>query len=386
MNKMQKEKIWDFHFQKNEEFQNFFFSYYPSKRDLSFHQIHLLHNSQKLLFNLLYQLILLNLILQESFKIYKYNWMKSDIYIRKTDKNIIHLFIMDEKNQWIIGCKYGYQIYCTNFNDCFFENEKRDYQFDINCIKKIFDPYLEIFSDISIIAFQNLCTYMSKKNDPFFDLHNHEWNFYLYPLISKKKRNNDDIKIISLLELEKEIIKTHSLFMIEMKKIAEQFRYENHFIMLLKDWIEILNYYKKEFYSSPETIINMLRKIFYQYLIDHQLQHIILKKCDFQKMIVSLYLWCKWYEIYLMNINIFDYFYKKQELTILLSCLTLFFDEDEKDIEIEYINVYDIYNKKYYKRQCTSKLSEEIMDVHPFLRANYIYNKLDDFPIVINRD
>jgi hypothetical protein len=203
----------------------------------------------------------------------------------------------------------------------------------------------------------------------------HPLYLYLYPMI------DIDNKIINLQDtkeiIEMEIKKMFELFYKEFKIIEDYFpNQKNTLIGLLQEWINIFYHYKKDFWKDNLTTITLLKKILYQYMIDHH-YNIPLKKIDFKKMIISLYLWTQWFEKLLHSTNsIFEPFENNHPL-ILLNCIDLFFNHDALyDHDINTIKIFDFMNQKEYDINCPSTLYTQLLKIHPLLRANYIYQHI----------
>ena len=223
-----------------------------------------MHHSSKLIANLIHQFILLNFILNIRFNMYKHSWNVHDLYIHKMNENVMHLFIIDNDNQLILYPKYGYTISCTNFSNVFIKN--RPHSLFLSFVHTHSDPFYNIFSFLGKPYQKLYSNIKSVDHDFFYPFHTHEWNFYLYPLITIHSSPPFQKKKYSKSILEMEIKKTLDLFYTEINKIHTQFNTIDNFMVLLKDWIEILVTYKSDFFQNSENNIPLLRKIFYQYL------------------------------------------------------------------------------------------------------------------------
>lgn len=334
-----------------------------------------MHNHLILLMHYYRQVLIIYILLHQYSNIHHYNLSIHDISIIKTDPHELFLFILDTENQWLIHPCHGYHvsIYPFFMFDCFYKNKKNRliisepqlYPSMIHLLKMILP------SDHKLNTF--ISKYCEKKIKIMFE---HPLYLYLYPMIDIENKTISTADPIDIIKTE--INKMFGLFYKEFKIIEDYFpNQKNTLISLLQDWINIFYSYKKDFWKDDTTTIALLKKILYQYLIDHH-YNIPLKKIDLKKMIISLYLWTQWFEKLLhSSSNTFFGSSEKNNLFILLNCIDLFFHPDTLyNDNITTIKVFDFMNQKEYNVDCSSVLYHQLLKVHPLLRANYIYHHI----------
>lgn len=338
---------------------------------LPFPYIFHMHNHSKLLIHYYRQVLIIYLLLHYSNRIHHYNLSVHDISITKTDPNELFLFILDHDNQWMIHPSFGYHISIFPFFlfDCFYQQKKNRL---IISEPTLIPSMVHLFKMIipqehSLFKFISECKYnISIPN-------HHPLYVYLYPMIDIIYQDvKEPIEII-----EAEVRKLFDIFFKEFKVIEDYFpNQKEKLYLLLRDWVNILYQYKQDFWNNPDTTKILLKKILYQYLIDHH-YHIPLKKIDLQKMFISLYLWTQWFEKLLDPSIFFSFSDENKHLSIILNCIDLFFEKDELHLHpIHHIRIFDFMNKSEYQMECSTGLYQQLLRVHPSLRANYLYNEI----------
>jgi hypothetical protein len=298
-----------------------------------------------------------------------------DIYIQKTNPNSLFLFILDDKNQWCFFCKDGYHIHISNWEECFIQHQI--HSLSISKYQSTFHQFHHILKKILDSHFSKKLKKIYKKiklkTHFFFQPKENDILIYLYPLIKiHKKFLKHELLSDEKMKMEQE--KMFQSFYMEFQLLQNQFQNTNYSTTLLKDWIQIFLIYKSEFFENPEQTIKMLRKICYQYMITHKLNHISFKSFDFSKMMISLYLWSEWSEklffIYQDDLYKIDTFDK-----IVMTCLDLFFIHDDlyDSNEINQIHIYDLQSSKYHLKTCSNDLFLQLKEIHPILRPNFLY-------------
>jgi hypothetical protein len=223
------------------------------------------------------------------------------------------------------------------------------------------------------MKFKKLYTKIQFKKNYFFQKKENDIHLYIYPLIHIHKTFSD-YELLSDEKMKKEQEKMFDSFYTEFQLLQNQFGNINYAISLLKDWIDIFSLYKKDFFENPEQTLKLLRKICYQYLITHKLNHISFQSFDFSKMILSLYLWTEWSEkLFFLSQN--DLYSSDKHDKMIMTCLDLFFLHDDlyETNQIDKIHIYDLQSSKYSIKTCSSDLFLQLKEIHPVLRSNFLY-------------
>jgi hypothetical protein len=151
----------------------------------------------------------------------------------------------------------------------------------------------------------------------------------------------------------------------EYKNLEKQFSNIEKSRFVLYDWIDILCSYKRDFFIDPDTTLTILRKVLYQYLVDHSMSYISFKTIDITKFIVSLYLWSQWYERYLEKNPFWNQ--SNRDLITIIGCIDVYFKKANHH-QPKLVHVYDFISKSYHLKPCPMGIDK----IHPLLRVKYI--------------
>lgn len=160
------------------------------------------------------------------------------------------------------------------------------------------------------------------------------------------------------------------LFMIiqtEIDKFTSQFKNKMNANTILFEWVEILSHHQEEFFvflkendATLKPFINRLKTYLYQTLVENQYQHIQLKEIDFQKLIISMYLWTMEYIQFLHS----SLPTKDNTDDIFLMVFELFFNSDEMEKDDDII--------VFTNRPMVLKATAQLIRTHPILRSNVL--------------
>lgn len=372
-----KKKLWENSFKKHSEFLNTFLSFEPNHSFIPFHLLFKMHFSEEMVFHFLRQFLIILYILYNIFGISHNSLTIENLQIRKTEFSNSFLFLVDENHKFLIDCPYGYHIYISDFEECFFKHSI--HPFYLKNIPTNWNPIYNVMKfikkHISNTKFNNLFKNIVKNIR--INLYEEDSNIFLHisPLIEFNRLDTTSSNIKELEKIKTEIKRTFKIFLKEYELLKSKFSNERSFGMMIDDWIEILYRYKSDFFKDPDTTINILRKILYQYTVEHSFTHISFKSFDLSRMIISLYLWSEWYDKLSKHIFVFDLFNNKQ-FTILLACLEIFFNKPSLHYENTQhnIHVFDFVYDTFKIQYCNKTLNH----IHPILRTEFLYKLINN--------
>jgi hypothetical protein len=388
-----KEKIWKS--VNDEAFLKEFccFQSVPHTDKIPFRLLFCMHDATSLVAHYLHQLTKVLYSLRESVGIELNELTIDNVYIVKTEKNKSFYFILNESIHLMMHCPYGYHIYLCGFENSLIRHKR--HPFLIHHLNNTRRPYKALYDRIiSLFEMHELhCSAQCAEKK-------------LYKMITKYKRpkivledcGDKDIvrRLMPLVDvnagtcvptinatvIRKEIAKMFQIFKNEFDHLRSKFTNVTNLYRLLEDWIDTFYVYKKDFFENPDMTMSVLRKILYQYMIDHKYNHISFKTFDLSRLITSIYLWSQWYEKLLLTMQLFDHESSTDDLSW-IGCFETIVDEDKFDMTSELVEVFDIPRRKHSKIRLGEDTVKTLCDTHSLLRAEYLKH-CDDFIKSVN--
>lgn len=362
-----KKKKWENRFLKYSEFRNEFLSFEQNHDYLPFNYLSRMHFSDDTIIHFFQQYVVLLMILDIVFGIRHYTISMDQLQIRKVEFDHAFFFVLDSKHRFYMDCPYGYHIYLSGFEECFFKDiEHSLYIKSIPTNWNRIEPLASMIwgnqSNISCSpTFRNVLSHIHPIHFNF--IIDDELFCIICPLISI---NGDvDSESYSNHIITSEIHKSFQIFLKEYKNLEKQFSNIEISKNVLYDWIDILCSYKRDFFNDPDTTLAILRKVLYQYLVDQSMSYISFKSVDMTKFIVSLYLWSQWYQRYLNTIPIWEQ--TNNDLITIIGCIDVYFKK-ENHHQPKLVHIYDFLSKSYHLKKCPTGIDK----IHPLLRVKYI--------------
>lgn len=421
---LHKKKLWRDRFRHNFEFMQTFFSFHdssslsiPTDNDhdsedekeiesmIPFHYLSCMHFSQEKAFHFLRQLLWLVHILMTQFGILLPSLSLEHIYLKKMSSTRDVVIVKSSRRDHdehsnhdiFFPCCFGYHVHIKGFEDCIFLNTKHALFFQ--SMPPLFHPFHRIVKEMSSHFFST--PYRNKikrmlKNLPFT---RHD-NLNIFP-----KYENDDTDLhcdlLSLVDIHvngsmtstmerdtvrHELDKMYNIFHKEYDILRSKFSNRRNIRNLTKDWLQILRLYKNDFFENPEMTLPILRKLFYQYMVERSYNHIDFKSFDLPRMITALYLWSQWYERYFHE-HVWNGVlcnYNPKEVLVVIGCLDLFFEKDAFDYTEQFIDSQDdpsfmtIHEFVIDESSFTifdvdhQKFREYLLPIHPMMRTSYL--------------
>lgn len=377
-----KEKLWksatlDLFFQ---EFLSFDGSR-PHTDMIPFRYVCNMHDASELVFHYLRQFMVIMLILGRVFGIEHPRLTIDNLYLKKTHHDHTFLFVVDKTMQFMMPCVHGYHIFISGFEECLFRHERHALYLKI--IPKRWNPYgyvckhiLQTMNDTMPHNFKILCeTMLSTPRVKLECTQDKEILLRLLPLVhvnshSKKTTSTTPEKVV-----RKEIRKMFGIFSKESEMLASKFTRKLHFYQLLEDWVDILSVYKDDFFHDPDTTVGVLRKVLYQYMIDHRYSHISFKTFDLSRMLVSLFLWSQWYEKLLVHLPIIHD--NDRDDIQWIGCLETVLEKDSFTKVQGELHVMDLFRRTSCTIPVDDSVNQRLFRTHPMLRASYLYETFD---------
>jgi hypothetical protein len=360
-----KRKKWENQFIKCLEFKNEFLSFEKNNDHLPFRYLSRMHFSDDTIIHFFQQYIFMLLILDIVFGIRHYTLSIDHLQIRKVDFDQAFFFILDEKHQFYMDCPYGYHIYISGFEECFFKGVEHPlYIRSVPQNWNRIEPFTSFIWENVSPTFRNMLSHFQPVIFEMMVDPENELFFILCPLINVKHTIVDE-NSYSTNVVSTEIVKSFQIFLKEYKNLEKQFSNVERSKMVLYDWVDVLCSHKRDFFQDPDLTLGILRKVFYQYLIDHSMSYISFKSIDMTKFIVSLYLWSQWYERFLFHIPFWDQ--PNTDLITIVGCIDVYFKKQNHH-QPKSLHVYDFILKSFTIRECPQGIDR----VHPLLRTKYI--------------
>ena len=329
-----------------------------------------MHFSDDTIIHFFQQYVVLLVILDIVFGIRHYTIGMENVQIRKVEFDHAFFFILDSKHSFYMDCPYGYHIYLSGFEECFFKDI--EHPLYIKSIPKNWNR-IEPLASIIWGSQSKMCNsptfrkVLSHINPIIFDLMVDEGDdifCIICSLIDIKQTLEEEVYSQNVITTE--IRKSFQIFLKEYKNIEKQFSNTDRSKFVLFDWIDILCSYKRDFFIDPDTTLAILRKVLYQYLVDQSLSYISFKSVDMTKFIVSLYLWSQWYERLIFKIPFWDQ--TNIDLITIIGCIDVYFKK-ENHHQPKLLHVYDFTSTNpYYLKECPNDIDK----IHPLLRVKYI--------------
>lgn len=371
-----KEKIWKT-IQYEPFFQEFVAFHSTDCQDkIPFQTLFHMHHTSQLVSHYIRQLLVIMFVLSRVFGIHHNHLSIKNLFIQKTEFDKTFLLVIDKDKQYMISCPYGYHIFITGFEDAVFENVV--HPLVLRTIPRRLSPYRQICKSLMHRhdVDDNLKKLCSKIiNHKYSKIQwegtdDEEYLLRLLPLVhfNRVKQTASDVKTI-----RKEVRKMYSIFRKECDLLSSKFGRMSLFFQLLEDWVDILSLYKQDFFENPDMTISVLRKVLYQYMIDHKYNHISFKLFDLSRMIVGLYLWCEWYEKLLAHVLLYRVDYLPEMTWI--GCLDTIIEEDTFNGLQSGVVLFDFCLKENkIVENVDDDVSERLCKTHPMLRAESLYN------------
>lgn len=376
-----KEKSWNSILYK--EFLKEFLSFQTSNDnhdDIPFRLVFKLHHANILIPHYLRQLFVIIHILGTVFGIHLSSLSLDNLVIRKTDFHKTFLFVFNQDIQTMMTCTHGYHIHIIGFQYSHLENIH--YPWIIDKLPSIF-PYKRFCKEMirevkdemgdKLPKFYNRMMGYRRQKMPWIELGDEEIGIFdLLPLITINSHHEcfQNIKTV-----QKEVKKMYTIFKKEALILKSKFTRPQLFQQLIKDWVELLVMYKKDFFENPDITISILRKVLYQYMIDHRYNHISFKTFDLSRMLVSLYLWSEWYEKYLQKtLSIVKFNYCEESLWI--GCIETCIEKDEFQGIHNKIHVYKFETMEDEMIPIDMLTNDRLCKTHPIQRPKYLYDTI----------
>lgn len=352
----------------------------PQTDKIPFRYVCNMHDASELIFHYLRQFMVIMLILGRVFGIEHPRLTIDNLYLKKTDHDHTFLFVVDKTMQFMMPCTHGYHIFISGFEECLFRRERHPLYLQV--IPKRWSPYADVckhilrtMNDIIPQPFKNLCKKMLSTTRVKLECtDDKEILLRILPLVHINSPN-ETTSPTSEKVVRKEIRKMFGIFQKEAEIMASKFTRRMHFYQLLEDWVDILSVYKDDFFHDPDTTVGVLRKVLYQYMIDHRFSHISFKTFDLSRMLVSLFLWSQWYEKLLVHLSILRD--NDREDIQWIGCLETVLEKDSFTKVRGDLHVMDMFRRTSQRIPVDDNVNERLFRTHPMLRASYLYHTLD---------
>jgi hypothetical protein len=373
-----KEKIW-----KSIQYEPFFqefvaFHSTDCVDKIPFQNLFHMHHTSQLVSHYIRQLLVIMFVLSRVFGIHHNHLSMKNLFIQKTEFHKTFLLVIDKHQQYMISCPFGYHIFIAGFEDAVFEHVS--HPLVLRTIPQRLSPYQLICKPIlhhSDVGdnLKKLCNKIRNHKYTKIRLEGTEDEDYLLRLlplvhVNRIHQNTSDVNTV-----RKEIRKMYKIFRKESDLLSSKFAREALFLQLLEDWVDILSLYKQDFFDNPDMTMSVIRKVLYQYMIDHKYNHISFKSFDLSRMIVSVYLWCEWYEKLFAHIRLYRIDYRPEKTWI--GCLDTIIEEDNFQGLQSGIVLFDLCLKENkIVESVDEEVNERLCKTHPMLRAEYLYNSI----------
>lgn len=352
------------------------------------------------------------------------------LYLTKTAHvNDVYCFVLSNETQLHMHCGLGYHIFLAGFEEAWFEDQSTPFRCSHLEQGMVWNPVVRIFKDV--VAYLSnprtqkrwlrLCQHLSSPTPTMPLLATHGTlltrilplvNTPYLPSQDRMPTPLHDPSMYDMATIQQEIQRMFDVFYKEYTALSGMFLRPGNLERMLEDWIDYLVAFKKEFFANPEQTMGMLRKVLYQYMIEHKYTHISFKSFDVSRMVIGLYTWSEWYERYLQLIvhATFDPSTLHEETLRTMACLELFFDRDMLQqpslvvrhpqracinvhffsIQIPDTNTTTLPKTKKVSRSGSTTyhtlevpylaLYETLAPIHPMLRSSVIYGEWYDCP------
>ncbi len=338
-----------------------------------------MHDASKLVYHYLHQFIVIMHILREVFGVEHYHLTLDNLFIRKTDYNKTFMLVMDPSHPFLLHCPYGYHIFISGFEECLIGNAPHSLLFHTlpkrwSSFRLICRSICRELTDVSK-EFKHLSSHLTNRKIPLVGTEDHtDVLLRLFPLVHVNATHPMAKEITDKKTIQKEIQKMFAIFYKEYELFRSKFTKMVYFHQLVDDWVDILVMYKSDFFKDPDVTVALLRKILYQYMIDHHYSHVSFKAFDLPRMLVSLYVWSQWYEKWLLAIDMFRD--RSQDDLKMIGCLETFLETDDFE-EMSSVEVLDFQNRKCRTHAVVGKdINDRMQQTHPMLRPGYLYDNL----------
>lgn len=390
----------------HERFRDTFLAFHldTASRDPSripFRYILHMHDHVAMIFLYIRQWLAILHVLRTVFGIH-HPWMTLDhLFVTKTKHlHDVHMLVLSDDLQIALECPYGYHVFLAGFEDAWFDD--RPSPFRCPHPARPWNPIREVAQCLlpKKRRWQRCVRHLDKRTPtlPLADAYPDILGRIL-PLVSTPRipgRHHDirplhDPCSYDAQTIQHEIRRVFHMFHEEYVKLETMFVRQANLERLLEDWIDQLIAFKHDFFQTPEQTLSILRKVLYQYMVDHKYTHISFKQFDVSRMVVALYTWSQWYERYLQLIvhATFDDENLHEESVRMMACLQLFFERDPlpeslllEDKTNVTVHFYDFSSHDHHHHHHTSqrvplsRLLQEFSDVHPMLRSSAMYRTL----------
>ena len=387
----------------------------PSKIPFK-HVLHM-HDHTNLVCDYFHQWLVLMHILRSVFGVH-HPWMTMDnLFITKTKhRHDVHVFVLSDDTQLSMHCPHGYHIYLSGFEEAWFADRTTPFRCANVLGKQSWNPIMNVVESLtpSLLRPSGMSARTRKRwkrfcghvrpfatDIPLASSHSAILRCIL-PLVNTPYLQCS--RFVPTLhdphQYEPSVIHTQlermfGIFHQEYQKLSSMFLRQENLERMLRHWTEHLIAFKQDFLKDPEPTLAILRKVLYQYMIDHKYTHISVKSFDLSRMIVALYTWSQWYERYLQlaSVQVFDPHMLQEETVRMMACMELFFCHDplpvpssdqsqpHSTITVHFHHLspiaYEEHGNAYARTSTTwTEMVEKFADIHPMLRTPYIYQHM----------
>lgn len=337
-----------------------------------------MHDAPKLVYHYFRQYLVVMHILFRVYGVRHDHITLDHLSIQKTDIGKTFLMVLDETQQFVVHCPYGYHIHVNGFEHSTFRHVSSslitmDTPQDWNSTRRLCKTIYKRLGKECSQEFRNMVGHAKRQKVVLLGVKEHRTlMLQLFPLVYTNTKHV--LSIHDQKTIEKEVSKMFQIFYKEYELFRSKFSKMTCFEALIRDWVDILVMYKKDFFQEPELTMTLLRKILYQYMVDHHYSHVSFKTFDLSRMLISLFMWAQWYEIWLQRTGILALDFSKESL-VFIGCLDTFIDTDELHTLHE-LHVLDFKHRQCSTQTVPENISSRLLQTHPLLRAQYLHDEI----------